>query len=275
MGIKIEITDLNYIDKNHLKALGEMFISISNTQVEQPKDKDCPEIKMDYDTVYPVEQKIEIVNNSSYPVQVAPPIASLDVPSPPTMGEEFTFRVPPIANTSEFTISINPDSFNPAIAHPAGAELDSAGLPWDMRIHSREKTKVKDGTWKIKRGVDANVVTQVTSQLKNVMHIPSPPAPAVHIPPPPPISVTGPTSVREDNLPLLGAESRLPMANTVTTFPEMIDRVMELVDSGKMQSHRVHELARTLGFERVNLLSVRPDLIPQMMALIDAEVESK
>lgn len=31
-------------------------------------------------------------------------------------------------------------------------ELDSAGLPWDPDKHSKKKTKLKDGTWRPKRG---------------------------------------------------------------------------------------------------------------------------
>lgn len=40
-------------------------------------------------------------------------------------------------------------------------EVDSAGLPWDERIHSSSKEKVKGDTWKYKRGVDKNLVTQI------------------------------------------------------------------------------------------------------------------
>lgn len=44
-------------------------------------------------------------------------------------------------------------------------ELDSAGLPWDARIHSSSKEKlVKDSTWKLKRGVDQNLVAQVQAE---------------------------------------------------------------------------------------------------------------
>lgn len=33
-------------------------------------------------------------------------------------------------------------------------ELDSAGMPWDERIHASTKSKVKDGTWTFRRGLD-------------------------------------------------------------------------------------------------------------------------
>lgn len=44
-------------------------------------------------------------------------------------------------------------------------ELDSAGMPWDARIHASTKTKVKDGTWKKMRGVDEDLVAEVEAEL--------------------------------------------------------------------------------------------------------------
>lgn len=57
---------------------------------------------------------------------------------------------------------------------PAGAELDSAGSPWDARIHSSGKSKLQDGTWKLKKGVDAALVQQVTAQNKAILASPLP-----------------------------------------------------------------------------------------------------
>ena len=35
---------------------------------------------------------------------------------------------------------------------PTGVELDSAGQPWDEKLHASSKAKVADGTWRKKRG---------------------------------------------------------------------------------------------------------------------------
>lgn len=52
-------------------------------------------------------------------------------------------------------------------AEEAGAgELDSAGIPWNERIHSGTKVKNNDGSWRLKRNVDPALVTQVTAELK-------------------------------------------------------------------------------------------------------------
>ena len=49
-----------------------------------------------------------------------------------------------------------------------GVELDSAGVPWDERIHSSNKKKLaKGGTWQKKRGVDDALHAEITAQLLN------------------------------------------------------------------------------------------------------------
>lgn len=45
---------------------------------------------------------------------------------------------------------------------PVTQELDSKNRPWDERIHSATKSKLKKtGEWKLKRGVDPALVTQI------------------------------------------------------------------------------------------------------------------
>lgn len=48
---------------------------------------------------------------------------------------------------------------------PPANDVDKDGVPWDARIHSAGKTKVKAGTWKLKKGVDKALVEQVTAEL--------------------------------------------------------------------------------------------------------------
>lgn len=57
---------------------------------------------------------------------------------------------------------------------PVGAELDSEGNPWDTRIHSAGKSKLQNGTWKLKKGVDKALVEQVTAQNKALINSPLP-----------------------------------------------------------------------------------------------------
>lgn len=62
----------------------------------------------------------------------------------PTPDEEKVAMIPGLAKAV------------PAPAPPyPGTDLDSAGNAWDAAIHSANKSKVKDGTWRIKRNSGA------------------------------------------------------------------------------------------------------------------------
>lgn len=63
-----------------------------------------------------------------------------------------------------------------ATAAPAasGVDVDSAGLPYDVRIHSAGKSKIANGTWKLKKGVDKALVDQVNAQNKQLLATPLP-----------------------------------------------------------------------------------------------------
>lgn len=74
--------------------------------------------------------------------------------------------------------------------------VDSAGIPWDARIHSSSKTTVADGTWRAKKGLNPVVKQQVEAELRGVPVVPTVPvaagsisapvAPAIPTPPVPP-----------------------------------------------------------------------------------------
>ena len=65
---------------------------------------------------------------------------------------------------------------------------DSAGVPWDARIHAGTQTTKQDGTWKQKKGIDPALVTQVLAEIGNVKAadaaplVPAAPATAPQIP---------------------------------------------------------------------------------------------
>lgn len=82
----------------------------------------------------------------------------------------------------------------PSAAAPAAdgqVVKDSAGLPWDERIHSSTKGFNTDGTWRARRNVDKGTVAKVTAELLAVVNaggaVPTPPAaPAAPLLPPAP-----------------------------------------------------------------------------------------
>tara|TARA_R110000851_G_scaffold287513_3_gene441543 strand:+ start:13065 stop:13790 length:726 start_codon:yes stop_codon:yes gene_type:complete len=72
-----------------------------------------------------------------------------------------------------------------------GEELDVKGFPWDERIHAGTQTKMKNGEWKKKRGVEEILVRQVEAELGGTVVpasapvdiTPVPAAPSAHVVP--------------------------------------------------------------------------------------------
>lgn len=113
------------------------------------------------------------------------PVPPPSVPTPPVVA------TPPTAATV------------PTVALPAapGSERDSAGLPWDGRIHATSAggahPTVADGTWRKKRGVDDATVAKVEAELRAALGASAPAeaavvpvVPTVPVPPVTPSPVT-------------------------------------------------------------------------------------
>lgn len=110
------------------------------------------------------------------------------------------------------------DAAAPAMPPPAAAastpsghegKVDSAGTPWDERIHSREATTDTKGVWRKRRGVDAATFDAVMAEIAPKPAMPAappapppvpaaapvaPPAPIGTVAPPPPIAATVPAA---------------------------------------------------------------------------------
>lgn len=96
--------------------------------------------------------------------------------------------------------SISPADIAAASQHGGMAALtgqverDSAGLPWDQRIHSSSKEKNADGSWRARRNVDATTRAKVEAELKATIAAPvniintAPPIPAPPALPPLPVA---------------------------------------------------------------------------------------
>ncbi len=54
----------------------------------------------------------------------------------------------------------------------SGVELDARGYQWDTRIHSEARTKIGDGSWRYKKGVDKDVIAQIEAELRADASVP-------------------------------------------------------------------------------------------------------
>jgi hypothetical protein len=171
------------------------------------------------------------------PVDTTVNTSAANVPSPPVQDN---------ANSVEV---VAPPTVNPA----PGVKLDARGLPWDARIHSRERTVIANGNWKNKRGVDPATITAVEGELRGVMS-----APAAVVIPSPPSDTTQ------------AAPDTTATTATSSSFPDLMKKITAAITGGKITAAQCGEVVVRNGIKSLPLLSQRPDLIPQVELEIDA-----
>ena len=102
-------------------------------------------------------------------------------------------------------------------------ERDAEGVAWDPAIHSANKTKNVDGTWRKRRGVDG----------------PAPPPAAVPAPPPVTAAASWPQTVQE-----------------------LMPLVTRAMVAGALTPAAIGEACRSVGITALPDLAARPELIP-------------
>lgn len=194
------------------------------------------------------------------------PTAPVDTPAT-TLAPPPTIAPLPlaVADGSEASHAVPPTG-SPA----SNVALDARGLPWDSRIHSREKTHIANGNWKNKRGVPEKILADVEAELRNLMAIP--PAATVATPPPlaPAPIVTPPPSTIVAPPP---AAITAPTANPSSEpFPALMTKVASAIAARKLNQAQVIALVNQAGIPSLPGLIQRPDLIPNIEAAIDAQI---
>lgn len=158
-----------------------------------------------------------------------------------------------------------------------GVELDIDGLPWDNRIHASgeggKRPKNADGRWRKKRGVnDEALVKRVENELRAAMVAPgaavtAPPSSASSavVPTPPPAAApTAPSAPPTPPAP--------PAAPAADTFATLMARLGPPMAQGKITMEAVCGLLAPFGLTAPAQLAARPDLVPMVAPVIDAEL---
>ena len=139
----------------------------------------------------------------------------------------------------------------PATAQ-ARAAVDSEGLPWDARIHSSGKTKLKkDNTWKLKKGIPEQEVVAVKEELRAAMGVTT-----EQTPPPPPATDSEQAATPPPPPP--------PPTATTVTFAE----VMPKITAAGVTQEQIMAASAAFGLNNLLELSQKPELIPQVLTAL-------
>lgn len=154
------------------------------------------------------------------------------------------------------------DAFGAATppAPQTDASQDSAGTPWDERIHSSSKGTNKDGTWTRRRNTpDATydaVMAEITGQNVGPAPVTPPPPPAPETPaapPPPP------------------APAPAPSAGPLT-FPALMMKITKAQSEQKLTKDQVAEILAAAGVPTIVSIAQDPAKIAEVGGLVDAYV---
>jgi hypothetical protein len=147
--------------------------------------------------------------------------------------------------------------------------VDSSGMPWDARINNDVKSKMKDGTWKLKpKPKNFETKEQWLAHVKSVQDEirpngavpPAPPAAGVQSTPPTPPAPAGVAGVH-------GAAPSAPAAPAVHTFGSLAAAIGSngIPDATVAQACKDASGGEVTSFA---LLGARQDLVPEVAELL-------
>lgn len=202
----------------------------------------------------------------------------------------------PIASPAAFPADDDDDG--PAATD--APDRDSAGLPWDERIHSGNKATKADGTWKRRRNIDDALVAQVEAELRGATPSPAPmAAPTIPLASPPPMApmaapapmpiaapapapVVQPIAAPVMVTPLapepIPAPAPAPTpAAPVTDFPGFMAKLGELSTAGKVDANYLVDLTQRVAtawnrtLNAITDIGAHPDMIPYVVQTMQNE----
>ena len=220
------------------------------------------------------------------------------VPKPAPIVDETTTHplAPPVPPSTEKSTPVT---------NPGNVELDADGIPWDARIHSGGKTKLKAAnTWKLGRNKDPELIKQVMAELKAAVAapaapandnaetleggdaIPAAPSPSVFadspaVTPPMGASPTPPAVPTAAVAPIPPAPQPIAVTpvpvngeapSAAALLPPLILSITERQSSvhGVTYTKAVGKALRNCGLGTINDLGIRPDLIATVSQELDA-----
>ena len=187
------------------------------------------------------------------------------------------------ATTTKEDHHIDPDLAPqlPEVPVASGIDVDASGLPWDGRIHASTRSKTQDGNWKMRRGVDDDIVSAVLNELRQTMGmsptevvpptpLTPPPAqvfaqPAAQVPPPPFAPPVAPPAPPAATLP-----TEIPQVGTATgaspseqiTFPKLMQKITAAFAAKTLDQAAIGAAVQAAGLPSLPMLASRPDLVP-------------
>lgn len=220
-------------------------------------------------------------------------------PAPPAPAA--TVPAAPSAPTTPSTTAALPSAptTSPALAGVPD-EHDSAGIPWDARIHQKGKSKKKDKTWKLQKGIAETTVAAVIQELAAqgrvraaAGEVPAPPSFPGSVPVPPvggsmpaplpPGAVPAPGVATDGGIPapsltFPGSTVPVPPAPVLGVpasgvvqvgFRELVAKISAARNANRITAEEVNQCVAAAGVANLQALSALAHKVPEVDANVD------
>ena len=234
----------------------------------------------------------QLIKLAKYMLECAGYTEQVAAPGPVERTAPLVTREPVTSITTDEEEVVGQFDLNLAATQAPGIEVDSAGMPWDYRIHASSRAKVADGTWRQRRNLDPNVLAQVQAEMLQVMGLPIPAQTAPEtgtvttevaeatpeqafidavIPPPPPpfapsaVVPAAPVAIAPPppSTPA-GVATTASLSSQPVTFPQLVTRITKMLAAKELTQGDIAGACQSLGIPHMPDLASRPDLIPSM-----------
>ncbi len=186
------------------------------------------------------------------------PVASVSPPSAP--GVAAPMPVAPSPTTIPMPTESSDDEEG---TDSAGVELDSAGLPWDERIHSSSRKIGKDGTWNKRRGgPSGDELAAIEAELRGAQTAPAPVPAAPVAPAPVPAAPVAPAPAPVEQPAAVEWDFPSFMSAAGPKFGE---------GAGMLDAAYLVQVCAMYGLTAITDLGVRPEMIPTIIAQFQAD----
>lgn len=182
----------------------------------------------------------------------------------------------PVRETIAEQLGIKPlQAPPPPPAAPAALEFDSAGIPWDARVHQTAKGKKTDETWKVKKGMDAAVVATIMAELRAAYPKIAPAA--VNLAPPPPLTQVAPPPPADPATTGQPATLSPGSPTGVTAFRVLMQTITANTNTGKLTNDEVDAALKSVNLPARQLISLvqNPDKVQGVADYIAAVLATK
>ena len=221
-----------------------------------------------------LERLVPVVNGVPTPTPdtgVAPaPGVSSETAASPTVNPVPPAPVIPVPPAEPTVAGPDAATVFGSVPQPPTVDLDSRGLPWDGRIHASSRAKIADGSWR-NRKCPAEYqkpqwdeqIAQIEGELRAAMAVPGPIPPCDGLTGSQATVTTGPVP------PALVANSTIPPpAAGPVSPPKTFAELNVAITSNAIDRDRVTQAVQAVGLQAYPLLAARPDLIPQVAAIL-------